>query len=129
MFGCMLCGAFAWKRRGKQVETCPRRPTTPCMRAQLSKLQDQCFPGEEHKAIRPLRQRSPEELDWLARCTRAPQGAAAKASKEDKALQKVLSRCELLREFDILAQDHVDAWRSVACKAAGDTVISGTDSD
>ena len=95
------------------------------------KLQDQCFPGEEHKAIGPLRQPSPEELDWLARCTRAPQGAAAKASKaeEDKALQKVVSRGELLREFGILAQDHMDAWRAVACKAAEDSANSGTDSE
>ena len=104
--GCLLCGAFAWKRRGKLVETCPRRPTTQYMRAQLDKLKDQCFPGEQRKALGPLRQPEPAELEWLARCDRAPQGAKvlAAAALEEKSNQRALTRQELLREFGIRAK-------------------------
>ena len=116
IFGCLLCGAFAWKRRGKLVETCPRRPTTQYMRAQLDKLKDQCFPGEQRKALGPLRQPEPAELEWLARCDRAPQGAKvlAAAVVEEKSNQRALTRQELLREFGITYQGDMDAWTAVA---------------
>jgi hypothetical protein len=123
VFGCMLCGSFAWKRRGKLVEACPRRPTSQYMRAQLDKLKDQCFPGEQTKAIGPLRQPEPAELDWLARCTRAPQGAAAAASvKVERSRQRALGPEELLREFGIFSQPQLEEWKKVALRAVEEEV-------
>ena len=131
VFGCMLCGSFAWKRRGKLVETCPRRPTSQYMRAQLDKLKDQCFPGEQTKAIGPLRQPEPAELDWLARCTRAPQGVAAVAAavRTERSRQRVLGPGELLREFGICNQVQMEAWKEVALSSAVEEAQeSGSDS-
>jgi hypothetical protein len=116
VFGCMLCGSFAWKRRGKLVEACPRRPTSKYMRAQLARLEDQCFPGEQTKAIGPLRQLEPAELEWLTRCSRAPQGVAAVAAAAtvERSRQRVLGPEELLQEFGIFSQVQMEEWKAVA---------------
>ena len=51
LFGCRKCGAYAWKRRGKLVEHCPRRPTTPFMAQRLDRMVNRGLFPTDHGAL------------------------------------------------------------------------------
>ena len=98
------------------VETCPGKPTTKYMRAQLERLNNQQFPGEQNMALGPFRQPTEEEVDWLARYNRASQSADAeiKAAVKQQEVFRQLGGGELLREFGILNPEDMQAWKEAA---------------
>jgi hypothetical protein len=117
IIACSACGAFAWKRRGKLLEACPGRPTSKYMRQQVEKLRNFQFPGENMKlAMSAPRQPLAEELEWLAKWDRAPQGvsAVARAAEVQAQLFTRLDPSSILREFGIRTADELAWWSQVA---------------
>ena len=115
-----VCGAFAWKRRGKLLSACPRRPTSVYMRQQLERLRNFQFPGESPAyAVSAPRQPKREELDWLVKYDRAPQGtsAVAEALEVKSQLFRTLDRSSLLREFGINTAEELAWWNQAAAAA------------
>ena len=148
ILACKVCGAFAWKNRSSLQDPCPKRPVSQGYRDQLKRLNDHKFPGtngaagKAKAALSALRQPTPEELQWLARCDHARQTQAAKAERlQDKATQAKLweaqaaesaaasrSSQSLLKEFGILQPETLAAWASLSDNT--DTEAdSETDSD
>ena len=86
----------------------------------MEKLRNFQFPGEDKKlAVSAPRQPKPEELRWLAKYDRLPQGGSAitRAAEVKVQLCTSLDPGSILREFGIGSADELAWWSQVA--AAG----------